>query len=169
MTCRTKTSSARPVITPILTKALALATLFGALSLPTPASPEELRLAFQESKLLDAILVTIQINGKPAILIFDTGSNSTILSPEISGASTAPSQFDVSFPESRTSSEAHWGQVRLEISGHQWKKRRVVVQDQHNLYRVFGQKIDGILGKDLLNEFQSVTIDFKSHSILFKK
>jgi hypothetical protein len=44
---------------------------------------------FERSPHFGAILVSVHVNGKPAVLILHTGSNTTILSPEISGLNPA--------------------------------------------------------------------------------
>jgi hypothetical protein len=134
--------------------------------LPDHETRADVELPFRNSKVLDAILVTVRVNGKDVVLVFDTGSNRTILSPEATDYDSRDrAQFQTLFPESRVKAEARWGCVSLDISGETWKNRQVVVKNQDDLSRVFLQKIDGILGKDVLNEFDRVTIDFPAHLI----
>ena len=133
-----------------------------------PAFASEFTIPFQSTKVLDALLVTIQVNGRSAVLIFDTGSNITILSPEISKVTSNPRRFKVWFPEGDRREKATWGRVELTIGGRLWNNHLVVVKDQEQLSEMLGQRIDGILGKDLLNEFKSVTIDFELHQIVFR-
>jgi hypothetical protein len=128
--------------------------------------PNEIRLAFESSKVLDAILVRVKVNGETAVLIFDTGSNCTILSPEIVHGSDPKPQFQVSFPQNQIRESAAWTTVTLQIDAKVWKQRRVVVQKLDRVSTIFKQKIDGILGKDLLNEYQRVTIDLRERVIV---
>jgi len=134
--------------------------------IPDHETSVEIELPFRNSTVLDAILVTVRVNGKDAVLIFDTGSNRTILSPQFADYDSRDrTKFQTMFPESTVKAEARWGRVTLQIAGQTWKNRQVVVKSQDDVSRVFGQKIDGILGKDVLNEFGRVTIDFPSHLI----
>ena len=60
--------------------------------LPYPASKTSHRrtvVPIERSPHFGAILVRVHVNGKLAVLILDTGSNTTILSPEISGLNPA--------------------------------------------------------------------------------
>jgi gag-polyprotein putative aspartyl protease len=134
--------------------------------MPDKTPGAEVDLPFRNSKVLDAILVTVRVNGKDTVLIFDTGSNRTILSPEVADYDPRNrDQFQASFPESGAKAQARWGRINLQIEGQTWKDWQVVVKGQDDLSKMFRQKIDGILGKDVLNEFERVTIDFPAHLI----
>jgi hypothetical protein len=108
------------------------------------------------------ILISVHVNGKPAILILDTGSNTTILSPEISGLNSArlpradPPRKGTGFVE-----DGRWGQATLTIGTTVWKDKRVLVVDTKNLSRAVQRKIDGILGLDILDEFKIVEINLE--------
>jgi hypothetical protein len=131
--------------------------------------PNEARLPFESSVVLDAMLVRVKVNGRPAVLIFDTGSNCTILSPELASVGSKAGDFIVSFPEDHRLRRAAWASVTLQIDHQILKGRRVVVQDQGEVSTVFKQRIDGILGKDVLNEYRRVTIDLKDRVIVFSR
>src|SRR5262249_41710799 len=100
--------------------------------------------------VLDAMLVRVKVNGRPAVLIFDTASNATILSPEVASVGSKPDTFTVSFPENHLDKRAAWAFVTLQIDDQVWRERRVVVQEQKDVSTAFNQRIDGILGKDVL-------------------
>jgi hypothetical protein len=134
--------------------------------LPAKEARGEVELPFRDSKILDAILITVRVNGRDAVLILDTGSNRTMLSPEVADLDPRDhAQFQTLFPESAVKAAARWGRVNLQIAGQTWQNRQVVVKSQDELSSTFLQKIDGILGKDVLNEFNRVTIDFHAHLI----
>jgi hypothetical protein len=117
-------------------------------------------LPIERSSRFGAILVTLRVNGKPAVLILDTGSNTTILSPEISGLRlarlprAAPPRKGTGFV-----GDGRWGQATLTIGSTVWKDQRVLVVDTKDLSQALQQKIDGILGQDILDEFKYMEIN----------
>jgi len=126
-------------------------------------------LPFESSVVLDAMLVRVKVNGRPAVLIFDTASNATIVSPEVASVDSKPDVFSVLFPENHSHERAAWATVTLEIGEQVWRGRRVVVQEQRKVSTTFKQRIDGILGKDVLNEYRTITIDLKHRVIVFSR
>jgi len=116
----------------------------------------------ERSPHFGAILVSVHINGKPAVLILDTGSNTTILSPEISGLS--PANLPRADPPRKGTgfvADGRWGQATLTIGTTVWKDKRVLVVDTKNLSRAVQRKIDGILGQDILDEFKIIEINLE--------
>src|SRR5208282_2443694 len=62
---------------------------------------------------------------------------------------------------------AGWAKATLEIRTMTWPNRRVLVMDDfQDLSKSMKQKVDGILGEDVLREFDSVVIDFKHHRLV---
>jgi aspartyl protease len=133
--------------------------------LPNPASKTPHRqtvVPIERSPEFGVILLSVHVNGKPAVLILDTGSNTTILSPEISGLNTAhlphaaPPRKGTGFVE-----DGRWGQATLTIGTTVWKDKRVLVVDTKAISRAVQRKIDGILGQDILNDFKYVEINLE--------
>ena len=117
-------------------------------------------LPIERSSRFGAILVSLEVNGKPAVLILDTGSNTTILSPEISGLD--PGRLPhAAAPQKGTGfvGDGRWGRATLTIGATVWKDKRVLIVDTKDLSRALERKIDGILGQDVLDEFQYVEIN----------
>jgi hypothetical protein len=128
---------------------------------PTPRDGNRrVVLPIERSARFGALLVSLEVNGKPAVLILDTGSNTTILSPEISGLSL-PSLPRAAPPRKGTGfvGEGRWGRVTLKIGTTVWRDKQVLVVDTRDLSRALERKIDGILGQDILDEFQYVEIN----------
>jgi hypothetical protein len=119
-------------------------------------------LPIERSPHFGAILVSVHVNGKPAVLILDTGSNTTILSPEISGLN--PARLPRADPPRKGTGfvgDGRWGQASLTIGTTVWKSKRVLVVDTKDLSRAVQRKIDGILGQDILDEFKIVEINLE--------
>lgn len=132
---------------------------------PYPApktSHQQTVVPIERSPHFGVILVSVRVNGKPAALILDTGSNTTILSPEISGLN--PARLPRANPPRKGTGfvgDGRWGQATLTIGTTVWKDKRVLVVDTKDLSRAFQRKIDGILGQDILDEFKYVEINLE--------
>jgi hypothetical protein len=133
-----------------------------------PASGGEIKLDFQRSRRFGAILVVARVNGKPAVLVVDTGSNRTILSPEFGSGRKELPGIQVSLPEAHRDTIASWGSATLQLNTRTWKNLPVVLQGQREVCQAFEQKIDGILGQDILSQFRRIIIDSKTHTILLE-
>lgn len=119
-----------------------------------------------------AILVEVQVNGKDRIFVFDTGAARTVVSPRVLGGLA---EFELKMSRFRSrepglKGEAMWEQVRSFRLGRQvWYDLRVVVMNLEEVSRIYGRPIDGLLGQDLLSEFESVTIDFRNKKVIFSR
>ena len=128
--------------------------------LPARVGNRRVVLPIERGSRFGTILVNLEVNGKPAVLILDTGSNTTILSPEISGLNLARLPR-AEAPRKGTGfiGDGRWGQATLTIGTTVWRDKRVLVADTKDLSRALERKIDGILGQDVLDEFKYVAIN----------
>jgi len=129
---------------------------------------DELRVPLILDHVFGEILLCIEVNGKAAQVILDTGSNITILSPEIAhpdyanhGTPAAP------LPGSGYVSTGQWGEANLHLGDRYWINRRVLVDEMRSISQAHRQRIDGILGRDILQQFRFVTIDFEKRLLRF--
>jgi hypothetical protein len=60
---------------------LALTVAFGLAAFPDPQDPVEV--PFEYSRAFGLMLIKAEVNGKPAVMVLDTGSNETIVSPRL--------------------------------------------------------------------------------------
>jgi len=112
------------------------------------------------------VLVKVEVNGRPAVLIVDTASNHTIISSEL--ADVPPRTLESAVSTSKGSGFAGTGTfatATLKVESISWRNHRVVVMDTHDLSKSFGQKIDGLLGMDFFSEFKVVVVDLKNHKL----
>ena len=129
---------------------------------PRKIQPCRIILPIERPAGFRVILVNVRVNGKPAVLIVDTGSSTTILSPEASGLDpinlerAAPPRKGTGFVE-----DARWGEATLVTGTKIWKNHRILVADMKSVSTVMCQKIDGILGQDILYAFKYIEIDFE--------
>lgn len=138
--------------------------LLAMLAAQTAAAP--LELPFESNPKRGAILLRGKVNGKAATFLLDTGAAYTVLSVEALGVSHLDlqlSKFSDSGPGLH--GEAVWASATLILGKKTWDDRTVVAMNLSSLAKVYGRRIDGIIGQDLLTEYSRVTIDFKRKSI----
>ena len=123
---------------------------------------------FQVNRTFGAILIRAQVNQRYATLIVDTGSSHTILSPAVMQVyPQSLEQAPVSANGSGLVGTAGWAEATVEIGAVTWIDRRVLVMnDFQDISNSMKQKIDGILGADLLREFSVVVIDYKHRRLV---
>jgi hypothetical protein len=102
---------------------------------------------FEYAQGRDSILLHVQVNGKPAFLILDTGSAHTLLRPEVVGVD--PKEL---IPTEVASGGGFLGdavgrEVTLQVGSLKWEKRKVAVMDLTQVLSAYQEKIDGILGR----------------------
>jgi hypothetical protein len=131
------------------------------------AADQTVKVPFEYASTRASILVHVKVNDKPAVLVLDTGSSHTVLRPEL--LNIAPSELS---PTRQGSSgggfvgDAIGAEVTLQVGTWKWQKWRVAVMDLSQVFAVYQQQIDGVLGLDFFQEFSSVTINMKDKTIL---
>jgi hypothetical protein len=132
----------------------------------SPASNQR-EIPFENSRVFGLFLVRVEANGRPAVLIVDTGSSVTIISPDL--ADVAPGSVDNAASPTRGSGFRGRGvfkRATLKVGCVTWRDRKVVVTDTRELSKTLGQRVDGMLGIDLLSELGVIVVDFKNHKLI---
>jgi len=139
------------------------ATTVGLAQDPPKAVDSRSGIPFEINPDFGSILIKAQVNGQPATLIVDTGSSQTILNSEL--LQIRPLGLPRADAPSKGSGyvgSASWAKAQLEIGRFKWEDRRVLVMDDfQEMSNSLKQKVDGIIGEDLLREFDVVVIDFR--------
>jgi hypothetical protein len=145
-------------------------TLMLAAALQVPAFPQSLNLKeipFQNSRMFGLVLIRVEVNGRPAVLIVDTASNHTIISSELADAPAR--NLDNVVATSRGSGFFGAGvftRATLKVGPITWRDHKVVAMDMRALSKSLGQKADGLLGMDFFNKFELVVVDLKNHKLI---
>jgi hypothetical protein len=142
----------------------ALTALTVATSLMSGSTSKEIRIPYQQSHKFNKILVVARVNDRPAVLIVDTGSDRTIVSPRLVNQHRS-GRFEMSFLAARRKVPSAWGKANLQLGTKTWKGQEVVVQDEGELQHALEQQVDGILGQDILSQFRRITIDLEDHTL----
>jgi len=126
-----------------------------------------LELAFQPHPLRDALLIDVQVDGRDRTFFVDTGATQTVVDARATGAAATFALQKARFSERRPGLAGSGAVVRVDltIGGRAWRGRPIVVMDLSELDPVFGRRVDGIVGMDLLREFGQVVISFTARRL----
>ena len=114
------------------------------------------------------ILLDATVNGKPAVLLLDTGANNSIVSPQAAGL-TAAQLRSLQATQAGTGAEGDYIEVDPRLAERHWLKRRVLVMDLADASKRMGAQVDGFLGQDILRSFSTVRVDYKAGVVEFEK
>jgi hypothetical protein len=114
------------------------------------------------------VLVRLEVNGKPATLVVDTGSSHTILSTQFLKLQALDT--DVGANPRKGSGfvgNAAWIKATVKAGNQVWRDHEFLAMgDLPDVSNAVGQKIDGIMGEDILKEFAVIEIDFKHRRLI---
>jgi hypothetical protein len=113
----------------------ALAAIFlGSQSLSAQGTKRTLRIPFRS--LNSMILLDAVVNGKPSVLVLDTGSRFT--------STTQPTKH-----------------ARIDLAGRTFEKNSIPM-NLDTLSKWIGSRVDGLMGQDIFMEFSALRIDYKA-------
>jgi len=145
--------------------ALTLALGLGA----SPHPPDSVEIPFEYSRAFGLMLIKAEINGKAAVMVLDTGSNETIVSPRVVLVKQLSSKAAVAMAKgSGYSGNGVIATAFLKVGPLNPKNCQILVVDLNDLSKTLGQDIDGILGMSVLKEFEILTIDLRHHKLVLK-
>ena len=134
-----------------------------------PQSSNPMEIPFENSRIFGLVLVKVQVNGRPAVLIVDTASNHTIISSELGDVPAR--NLDNVVATSKGSGFAGAGvftKATLKVGPITWRDHKVVAMDMRAFSKSLGQKADGLLGMDFFSEFELVVVDLKNHKLMLE-
>jgi len=125
-----------------------------------------LKMSFEYASNRNSLLVRVRINGKPALLILDTGSAHTVLRPDAAGVPRSElAPVRTSRSNAGFMGDAMVREVKLQVGHHMWSRRRVVVMDISDILAAYPEKPDGLLGLDFFQPYARVVMDFQERTI----
>ena len=114
-----------------------------------------------------ARLHTLYSSYRPATLLLDTGATNTIINAKMYGNVQAPRIEAVSGPG--IVDNALRLRVDLEIGGRFLFSQPVSVMNLDDLPKRLGVQFDGLLGQDILRQFPSIRINYRSPVVELEK
>ena len=149
------------------TVVFALTVALGQGAFPHPPDPVEI--PFEYSRAFGLMLIKVEVNGKPAVMVLDTGSNETIVSPKL----VIVKQLDLTHAVSMGKGSGYSGTgvfatAVLKVGSLSPKHCQILVVDLSDLSKSLGQDVDGILGMSVLKGFEIVTVDLRHHKLVLK-
>ena len=153
-------SASRCSVVLVLTVALGLA------AFPHPQDPVEV--PFEYSRAFGLMLIKAEVNGKPAVMVLDTGSNETIVSPRVVMAKQLSSKAVAMAKGSGYSGAGVIATAMLKVGPLNPRNCQVLVVDLSGLSKTLGQDVDGILGMSVLKEFEIVSVDLRHHKLILQ-
>ena len=124
------------------------------------------KISFEYSSNRNSLLVRVHINGKPAILILDTGSAHTVLRAEAVGVPRSElTPVHTSQSNAGFIGDAVGKEVTLQVGERVWWRHRVALMDISDILAAYQEKPDGVLGLDFLQQYRRVVIDFRDRTI----
>jgi predicted aspartyl protease len=134
-----------------------------------PHPPDPVEIPFEYSRAFGLMLIKVEVNGKPAVMVLDTGSNETIVSPRLVIVKQLSSKGAVAMAKgSGYSGTGVIATAFLSIGPLNPKNCQILVVDLSDLSETLGQEVDGILGMSVLKEFEIVSVDLRHHKLVLK-
>jgi hypothetical protein len=133
------------------------------------SSSAPVEIPLEHSNSFGLVLVKAEVNGKGVVLVLDTGSNQTIISSNVVVAKQGSLMDSTSTAKgSGYSGTGTFATAFLRLGSSAWRDHRILVMEMRDFSKSLGQNVDGILGMDLLGEFDVVTIDLRHHRLLLR-
>ena len=135
----------------------------------SPQTPDSAEIPLRSSHRFGLMLVEARINGSPAVLILDTGSNRTIVSSKLVDVTT-PSLMDAvtSKKGSGWSGNGIFTKASLAVGPILWRDHEILAMDTSGISRSLGETVDGLLGMDFVNQFDIVFVDLRQHKLILR-
>jgi hypothetical protein len=119
-------------------------------------------------KSTGTILVDAKLNGAPVVMILDTGASHSMFDASAFGLSAV--QFQAARMNTRglgLNADVVLRAADFEIGSEVWKQQPIEIADLQPLAKIYGRKIGGIIGQDVLRSFGSVQINYKGQCVMF--
>lgn len=109
-----------------------------------------------------ALLIEVQVNGRPRTFILDTGAQNCVIDLRSVGLTLADlNSAIVKEGVSGHKTGAAFISVSLRVGRKEFSEWNALATDLRPMEKDFGTRVDGILALDLLAKFEGMTLDFE--------
>lgn len=123
---------------------------------------------FELDDQFGSILVRMEVNGKTATFLLDTGAASTFVRAELVGVDSFTLEQSRFRGDGGMEVRGVWERAKLSV-GDWTSTMDVKAIDTAPISRRFGRRIDGLLGQDILRQFSRVTLDFEERTLVLSR
>src|SRR5215472_13951839 len=135
--------------------------------LPFPHPQDPVEVPFEYSRAFGLMLIKVEVNGKPSVMVLDTGSNETLVSPRVVMVKQLSSKEAVAMAKgSGYSGNGVIATAALKVGPLNPRNCQILVVDLSGLSKTLGQDVDGILGMSVLRKFEIVSVDLRHHKLI---
>jgi predicted aspartyl protease len=123
-------------------------------------------ISYHELQPRRAMMVEVIVNGQHANFIVDTGADQTVVSPELAGLNQADlltAKFSSRAPG--LGADAIIQDADLKLTSNRRFRLPVMVMRLENVSKLYGVKVDGLIGQDVLSRYGRVAIDYQNKRI----
>jgi hypothetical protein len=130
---------------------------------------QQVELPFHTDSEHQVVLLEAAINGRPARLVLDTGASATIAGQTFLGLRDRDlKQARFQDDQAGITGNGAWMDVKLQV-GDIELKRRVFVMKLESVSERVGERVDGLLGLDVLRQFKRLTIDWERQKVVLER
>jgi predicted aspartyl protease len=129
-------------------------------------TPTSVEVPVRVNRAFGLMLVEAKVNGKPAVLILDTGSNRTAINCRLVDVATPSVKDTVSIDKgSGYVGSGVYTKATLAVGHSLWRDHVMIAIDTDAMSKSLGERVDGLLGLDFLGQFELVIVDLKQHKL----
>jgi predicted aspartyl protease len=153
----------------VLRRVIALLLVYIQTLLASAKNDARNEIPIETSSRFGLLLVKAEVDGKPAVLIVDTGSTITVISTKLATISEHHSNR-VMVPRNGSGlvGMGVYAQAAIKVGPLVWGKRRIVVMDMQEVSNSLEQEVDGILGLDFFSQVAFFAVDTKNHKLILR-
>lgn len=158
------------ILAAILALSFAAVSRAQSVDLVATTAPVENRIPFTVAKgeiNVPLLLVQVTINGKPAVLIFDSGAMALGLTPELVKGVRPLGKVNHSGVGGGTISEVV--AVDLQLGTETFRHVIAETNDLKAVNSNLGTHVDGFLGEEILSQYKRVSIDYENKIIVLSR
>lgn len=108
----------------------------------------------------EVMTIRLQVNGRTGVFVIDTLCAANVISSEFAGIPAKKVPVSNYVPQALDKPAEFM--ARIQISNGTWHGQRMVVLTREQIHDGYKTKVDGVLGRDFLRQFHTITFDYRN-------